>query len=73
MRVKKALKKALYIADMNQSQLAVAVGVAPSVVSHWFTGCRPIPHLRAVAIEKLTGGEVSRRDLAPDYPWDELE
>lgn len=73
MDVNKSLKKALYVADMNQIELAKTLGVAPSAVSHWLNGHRPIPHLRAVAIEKLTGGEVSRRDLAPDYPWDELE
>lgn len=73
MDVNKALRKALYLCDMNQNQLGKAVGVSPAVVSHWFTGRRPIPHLRAVAIEKLTGGAVSRRDLAPDYPWDDLE
>lgn len=73
LQVREALREALYVARLKQGELGALVGVKPATVSHWFTGHRKVPHLKAVAIEKITGGVVSRRRLAPDYPWDELE
>lgn len=73
MRHNIALRDALDILEITQKELANQLGVTPGTVSQWFTKLKDIPHLRAAKIEKLTGGKVSRRDLAPNYPWDELE
>jgi DNA-binding transcriptional regulator YdaS (Cro superfamily) len=56
-------------------QLATALGVQPPSVSDWITGKRSVPIERCVAIERATGGEVTRRDLRPDdwqAIWPEL-
>lgn len=55
----------------NPSQLARRLGVKPPTVYQWVNGERPVPAKRAVQIEGLTGGQISRRDLCPDFPWDE--
>ncbi|MFZ2309618.1 MAG: Cro/CI family transcriptional regulator [Rhodoferax sp.] len=52
-----------------------AVGVTPPVVSDWVTGKKGIPLERCTAIERATGGEVTRKDLRPDDwadHWPEL-
>lgn len=44
-------------------------------VSRWSTGLRPIPFHHAAAIEKATGGLVTRQDMFPDtwaVLWPEL-
>ncbi len=55
----------------TQEATAKAVKVDQSTVSGW---CRelfkPNPSA-AVRAEKATEGEFSRRDLCPDFPWDE--
>jgi len=51
--------------------LANALGVTPPVVSDWCTGKKQVPLERCVAIERATGGEVSRRDLRPD-DWQDI-
>ncbi|WP_116609858.1 transcriptional regulator [Paraburkholderia unamae] len=48
------------------SALARALGVAPSTVHQWLVRDRPVPPKRCSAIERLMGGEVSRKDLRPD-------
>lgn len=57
------------------SGLSRALGVAPSLVSQWASGDRPVPVDRCVAIERATNGAVTRRDLRPDdwqLIWPEL-
>ncbi len=47
----------------------------PSVVSSWLSGRRPVPVAHAAAIEILTGGAVTRKELFPqDWRriWPEL-
>jgi DNA-binding transcriptional regulator YdaS (Cro superfamily) len=46
--------------------LAKALGVQPPSVSDWITGKKRVPVERCAAIERATGGEVTRRDLRPD-------
>lgn len=50
-------------------ELARQLGVKPPTVHQWVTGDRPVPPKRAVKIEELTGGEVTRQQLCPDFPW----
>lgn len=53
------------------SDLAAQLGVAPVSVSHWARKQRPIPIVRCVQIEQITGGAVTRKDLRPD-DWHEI-
>ena len=63
----------------NQAALARALGVSPVAVGQWLrpdvsTG-RGVPPKQCVRIERLTAGQVTRRDLRPnDYfeIWPEL-
>ena len=55
--------------------LAKAIGAPSSVISQWATEKRIPPFLRCVAIERETGGDVTRRELRPDdflEMWPEL-
>lgn len=58
-----------------KSRLAAQVGGHASDVSDWLAGHRPVPVHRCAAIERATGGAVTRRDLRPDdwaQIWPEL-
>lgn len=51
----------------SQAALAGALGVTNMAVVHWKR--RGIPATRVLAIERATGGQVSRHELRPDlYP-----
>ena len=56
------------------SALAAEVGQQSSFLSSIGTGGRPCPPRLAVAIERATDGQVSRKDLLPDWAdiWPEL-
>lgn len=57
------------------TSLAAKIGVTPAFVSQWRTGFRPIPVERCAAIERATGGAVTRKELRPDdwhLIWPEL-
>lgn len=57
-----AINRAVKVAG-NQTKLASLLGVKQPAVNQWVKGHRPIPPMRAIAIEKLTG--VSREELCP--------
>lgn len=49
--------------------IAYRLGVTESAVRHWTNGIRRIPAERVLAVEHVTGGEVTRYELRPDiYP-----
>jgi len=64
----------------NQAALARALGVTPVTVGQWLrpdiaTG-RAVPPKQCVRIERLTNGQVTRRELRPDdyfEIWPDLE
>lgn len=59
----------------SQSALAAAVGVTKAAVWQWKSLGRQVPIEHCVAIERATGGAVTRRDLRPDdwqSIWPEL-
>ena len=59
----------------GQAKLARLIGVSPANVNQWVTGNRPVPIERCVAIERATGGLVTRKDLRPqdwESIWPEL-
>lgn len=53
----------------GRGALASALGVSASYVSQLVSGARPIPAERCPAIEAVTGGAVTRRDLRPADWW----
>lgn len=56
-------------------KLAAAIGVGQSVISNWRARCTVPSASYCVAIERATGGAVTRRDLRPDdwqSIWPEL-
>lgn len=55
----------------GQTALAKEVGVTQGLVWQWLNNIRPIAPERAVDIERATKGQVTRRDLCPDFPWGE--
>lgn len=69
-----AVKKAAKILG-GQAKLARALGIFPVNVANWITKDvsrhRPVPPAKCVAIEHLTGGKVTRRELRPN-DWRDL-
>lgn len=59
----------------RQTELARLIGAQPQLVWQWSRGVRPVPIARCAAIERATGGLVTRRELRPDdwhIHWPEL-
>lgn len=56
----------------GKAVLARLLKVRPPTVSQWCSGRRPVPAARAARIEELAGGKVSRSELCPDFPWQQL-
>jgi len=53
----------------RQHQLAKTINAQPQLIYQWANGIRPVPIERCVAIERATGGAVTRRDLRPSDWW----
>ncbi|TAN28285.1 MAG: hypothetical protein EPN31_09035 [Castellaniella sp.] len=53
----------------GMTKLANKLGIPVPVVSGWAAGTRPVPIIRCVEIEELTGGEVTRKQLRPHDWW----
>jgi DNA-binding transcriptional regulator YdaS (Cro superfamily) len=60
-----AIERAIEVVG-GQAKLAVELGISPQAVSQWVKGRRPIPPGKCIAIEKASGGRVTRNDLRPD-------
>ncbi|WP_429530463.1 transcriptional regulator [Pseudomonas frederiksbergensis] len=56
----------------SQTELARSLDVRTPTVCQWCSGDRPVPPARAIQIESLTGGQVSRAHLCPSFPWAEM-
>lgn len=54
----------------TQAAFAAELGVKPPTVSQWLNGDRPVPPTRAIEIENITKGAVTRQILCPSFPWD---
>lgn len=65
-----AIERAINIAG-NATRLANILGVSVQAVCFWRDGRRGIPAEKCTAIERATGGAVTRRDLRPD-DWHEI-
>lgn len=53
------------------SRLAQEIGAHIPDVSRWASKQRPVPEKFAVAVERATGGAVTRKELRPD-DWQEI-
>jgi DNA-binding transcriptional regulator YdaS (Cro superfamily) len=53
----------------SQAALARSLNASAPTINQWAKGIRPIPEKMAVAIELITKGAVTRRDLRPDDWW----
>ena len=51
--------------------LAKTIGAHSPDVSRWASGGRPVPEKAAVAIERASGGLVTRKELRPD-DWQDI-
>jgi DNA-binding transcriptional regulator YdaS (Cro superfamily) len=64
------MKLERYLEKRELSQAAFAELFSPKVtqgaVSHWITGTARVEAERALEIERITKGEVSRHDMRPD-------
>ena len=49
----------------SMNALALLLGVQPPTVHQWRNGIRPVPVDKCLAIEKATGGLVTRKQLRP--------
>ena len=62
------------LAHGNQAALVSAVGAHQPTVHQWAIGARPIPVEHGAAIERATGGQVTRQELPDTWAriWPEL-
>ena len=67
-----AIKKAIQIAG-GATQLAHKLGVSYQTVLTWKNARSSVSPTNCVKIEKVTEGAVSRREILPEFPWDETE
>ena len=61
--------------DGAQAKMAADLAISTAQVWQWKTGRRPVPYEYGAAIERSTGGQVTRRDLFPSSwarIWPEL-
>lgn len=63
------MRFATYVKNHGQSEFARRLGVSQGLVWQWVNGRTRITAERAVQIESVTAGEITRHDLRPDlYP-----
>lgn len=58
----------------NQTKLAAALGISKTQVNGWLKQKRPVPLVYMARIELATMGQVTRKDLCPEWQehWPEL-
>lgn len=55
----------------SAKELAKQISVSPSFLSQMASGIRSVSPENAVAIERVTSGAVSRKDLRP-FDWEQI-
>lgn len=68
----KALKRAIEEVGSMQN-LANKVGVSYQTILNWKSSRSSISPHNCVKIEEATSGKVSRKNILPEFPWDELK
>lgn len=69
------LKNYLIESDTKKAEFARAINVSAALLHQWIEGIRPVAIQHCPAIEKQTGGKVTRKELRPDdwhKIWPEL-
>ena len=66
-----AVKKAADIVG-GRRQLAAKIGVSYKTLLDWTSGRSGMTVTNALKVEKATEGLVNRKDLIPDFPWEDL-
>lgn len=66
-KIKKAIEE-----TGGAKELAARVGVSYKTVLDWKNGRTGITIGNCVKIEKATDGKVNRKDIMPEYPWEDL-
>lgn len=69
------LKNYLIESDTKKAKFARAINVSAALLHQWIEGIRPVAIQHCPAIEKQTGGKVTRKELRPDdwhKIWPEL-
>lgn len=56
----------------SKAEIARQLEVKAPTVSQWCSGERPVPAKRALELERLSGGQVSKASLCPGFPWQQL-
>jgi DNA-binding transcriptional regulator YdaS (Cro superfamily) len=67
-----AIRKAVQICGGNM-KMSTKYGISYASIVHWKNGRIAPNPVSCLKIETATGGAVTRRDILPDYPWDEFE
>ncbi len=67
-----AVKKASELVGGRQN-LAIKVGVSYKTLLDWTSGRSGMTVINAIKIEKITEGQITKKDLLPDFPWEDLE
>ena len=65
-----ALKKAIQIAG-GANALSSKVGVSYQTVLNWKNGRNSMNPFNCIKIEEAVNGEVTRKEILPNYPWGE--
>ena len=60
------LKNYLIESDTKKAEFARAINVSAALLHQWIEGIRPVAIQHCPAIEKQTGGKVTRKELRPD-------
>ena len=67
-----ALKKAIEEVGSMQN-LANKVGVSYQTILNWKSSRSSISPHNCVKIEEATLGKISRKNILPEFPWEELK
>lgn len=71
MKPEEAVREACRVVG-SQAEMARKLNIRTPTVSQWCSGIRPVPATRAVQIEVLTSGRVTRAQLCPSFPWADM-
>ena len=64
------MKLKTYLETHTAAELARELNITPVLISQWKSGSRLVPIKQCVAIERITNGQVTRKQLRPDDYWD---
>lgn len=67
-----AIKRAIDIVGGN-TQLSLKANISYQSIIDWKSGRKSPTPLNCIKIEKATDGAVNRREILPDFPWEETE